>query len=71
MQTDFEENPIKLSKRTDQFLIEATLKHEQISIDLTDYVCHAAYSGNFKKESIHMKADLSNIFEALSVDTSD
>ena len=62
---------MKLSKRTNDFLIEATLKHEKISVDLTDYVHHSIYSGNFKKESIHMKADLSNILEALSVDSSD
>ena len=51
--------------------MEFTLKHEQISVDLTDYIHHAIFAGNFKKKDIHIKADLSNIFEALSVDSSD
>ena len=57
---------IKLNKYTNEFLIQAALKQSQMSVDLIDYVSEAIYSGSFKKENIHFKADLSNILESLS-----
>lgn len=48
---------MKISKRTEDFPIEATLKHDQISIDIIDYVHDDVYAGNFKKESIHVKSE--------------